>query len=211
MIVAICGASGSGKDTIAKFLLDGIENTESIIPITTRQKRYGEIDGQDYYFVPVKRFKELINNKDKLAYYEEYSQERFYGVLKSDIQSALSDKNILYVVVVTPNGLRAINEIASKDSNSLFMSVFVNVCLGTRVSRYIDRIEVDNFTFDDMNEINARVNRDFGMFLNIEKECDLVIENPDVTKEKFESHMMNIVDSIITYNNIKNFPISFNV
>jgi phage anti-repressor protein len=45
------------------------------------------------------------------------------------------------------------------------------------VKRYIDRCGVDKFNFDDKNEVAARVERDYGMFLGIEREVDMVIEN----------------------------------
>lgn len=49
--------------------------------------------------------------------------------------------------------------------------------LGTRVKRYVNRCGVNNFSYDDKNEIASRVERDFGMFLGMEKEVDLVVHN----------------------------------
>ena len=61
------------------------------------------------------------------------------------------------------------------------ITVLVKANLGTRVKRYIDRCGVNKFNFDDKNEIAARVERDYGMFLGLEKEVDLVVNNDEGT------------------------------
>lgn len=169
MIIVLLGASGSGKSTIENELATR-HGFEKIISCTTRKPRNGEEDKKDYYFVEHDTFIDMINS-DMLAKYDEYSQGRLYGTLKSDY---INSKN--KVVVLTPNGLRQLKQNCS--DNNIF-SVLVNANLGTRVKRYIDRCGIDKFNFDDKNEISARVERDFAMFLGLEREVDLVIENND--------------------------------
>lgn len=176
MLIAICGPSGAGKTELSKSLKI-YNGSEEVVSYTTRSPRIGEQNGIDYHFVSNEIFNNMIQSNE-FCEYEEYSQSRFYGTAKNDIISAAKSKNI-YTTVVTPNGMRAIED-TLRDFNipkSNYISVMVNASLGVRVKRYIDRIGSDNFNFDDMNEINARVNRDFGMFLNMEKHCDLVLDN----------------------------------
>lgn len=176
MLIAICGPSGAGKTELSKSLKI-YNGSEEVVSYTTRSPRIGEQNGVDYHFVSNEIFNNMIQSNE-FCEYEEYSQSRFYGTAKNDIISAAKSKNI-YTTVVTPNGMRAIED-TLRDFNipkSNYISVMVNASLGVRVKRYIDRIGSDNFNFDDMNEINARVNRDFGMFLNMEKHCDLVLDN----------------------------------
>lgn len=202
MLITICGPSGSGKDMIMKYMINNSDhNIKPIVPVTTRPKRHGEQDGIDYHFVSVEEFKKLIDD-NKLAYYEEYSQDRFYGVLSRDILKAFCVIDEIYAVIVTPNGLRAIDNI-TRYSFGMYLSVYINTSLGTRVSRYINRIGKDEFDFDDMNEINARVNRDFGMFLNIEQECDMIIDNPDV--DDVSTHMQNIINQIFASDKVSKY------
>ena len=170
MIIVLLGASGSGKSTIENELATH-HGFEKIISYTTRQPRNGEINGKDYYFTNNDTFEEMIRD-GLLAEYDEYSQGRLYGTLKSDY--ADGDK----VVVLTPNGLRKLKQ--SCPNNNIF-TVLANASLGTRVKRYIDRCGTDKFTFDDKNEIAARVERDFGMFLGLEKEVNLVVDNNEGT------------------------------
>lgn len=170
MIIALLGASGSGKSITENAIAN--EGYEKIVSYTTRKPRVNEKNGKDYYFINNENFE--IALKDGLfAEFDEYSQNRLYGTLLSDW-----DCEVDKIVVLTPNGLR---QIKSKFPNEKIFTVLIEANLGTRVKRYIDRCEVDKFNFDDMNEISARVNRDFGMFLGLEKEVDLVVHNNEGT------------------------------
>ena len=170
MIIVLLGASSSGKSTIENELSTH-HGFEKIISYTTRQPRDNEENGKDYWFVDNDTFEEVLK-RDLFAEHDEYSQNRLYGTLKSDYV----DRN--KVVVLTPNGLR---QLKKNCPNEDIFTVLVEASLGTRVKRYIDRCGVDNFNFDDAGEIFERINRDFGMFLGIEKEVDLVVHNDEGT------------------------------
>lgn len=166
MIIALLGASGSGKSTLENELANKY-GYEKIVSCTTRKQRIGEVNGKDYHFIDNETFMEALG-RGLFAEYEEYSQNRFYGTHKSDYTSGNK------VVVLTPNGFRQLKR-NCKD-NDIF-TVLVEANLGTRIIRYIDRCGVDKFNFDDKNEIAARVERDFGMFLGLENEVDMVVNN----------------------------------
>lgn len=174
MIIVLLGASGSGKSTIENELAVHY-GFEKIVSCTTRNPREGETNGKDYYFVDNDTFNEVLN-RGLFAEYDEYSQNRLYGTLKSDYVDGV-DK----VVVLTPNGLRQLKKNCNYDH---IFTVFVRSSLGTRIKRYIDRVGVDKFNYDDKNEISSRVERDFSMFLGLEKEVDLVVDNNDGTDIK---------------------------
>ena len=175
MLIAIIGASGTGKTTISREMTENLGFGE-ITSYTTRSMRPGEKQDVDYHFVDLDSFKKMIE-ENKFVEYEEYTQNRFYGTAKEDIKNATkSDK--VYSVVVTPGGMRNIKSYLEKEGlTDNFKSILVTAPLGTRINRYINRQGEAEFTFDDMNEIFSRVNRDYGMFLNLEKEVDLCIEN----------------------------------
>ena len=185
MIIVLLGASGSGKSTIEHELATH-HGFEKIISYTTRQPRAGEVNGKDYYFTANNTFAAMINT-GVLAEYDEYSQGRFYGTLKSDY----ADGN--KVVVLTQNGLRQLKQSCPNDN---IFTVLVNASLGTRIKRYIDICGVNDFTFDDKNEIAARVERDFAMFLGLEREVNLVVDNnegtniSDIVKEILDTERM---------------------
>lgn len=180
MIIVLLGASGSGKSTIENELATH-HSFEKIISYTTRQPRNGEVNGKNYYFTNNETFKEMIKC-EVLAEYDEYSQGRLYGTLKTDYVDGNK------VVVLTPNGLRQLKQSCPNDN---IFTVLVNASLGTRVKRYIDRCGVNEFSFDNKNEIAARVERDFAMFLGLEKEVNLVVDNNEGTDIK------DVVEKII--------------
>lgn len=169
MIIALLGASGSGKSTLENELANKY-GYEKIISHTTRKQRVGEVNGKDYHFINNETFNEALG-RGLFAEYEEYSQNRFYGTLKSDYAS-IKDK----VVVLTPNGFRQLKRNCQGDN---IITVLVEANLGTRMKRYIDRCGVDKFNFDDKNEIAARVERDFGAFLGVKDEVNLVVHNDE--------------------------------
>lgn len=170
MIIVLLGASGSGKSTIENELATH-HGFEKIISYTTRKPRDGEVNGRDYYFTNNETFKEMLSD-GLFAEYDEYSQNRLYGSLKSDYVNGNK------VAVLTPNGLRQLKRSCPDDK---IYSVLVVASLGSRIKRYIDRCGTDKFSFDDKNEIAARVERDFGMFLGTEREVDLVVDNSEGT------------------------------
>ena len=183
MIIVLLGASGSGKSTIENELAIH-HGVEKIISYTTRKPRENEVNGKDYYFVDDEIFREVLN-RDLFAEHDEYSQNRLYGTLKSDYIDG--DK----VVVLTPNGLR---QLKNNLPNGDIFTVLVEASLGTRVKRYIDRCGGDKFNFDDKNEIASRVERDYSMFLGLEKEVDLVVHNDEGTDIKnFVKTIMEII------------------
>ena len=170
MIIVLLGASGSGKSTIENQLSTQY-GFEKIVSYTTRQPRDNEENGKDYWFIDNDTFRDIMN-RDLFAEHDEYSQNRLYGTLKSDYVDGNK------VVVLTPNGLR---QLKKNCPNEDILTVLVEASLGTRVKRYIDRCGVDKFNFDDKNEIASRVERDYSMFLGLEKEVDLVIHNDEGT------------------------------
>lgn len=163
--IVLVGASGSGKSTIENELKN--HGFRKIVSYTTREPRDDEKNGKDYWFVTKDTFKDMLA-EGLFAEYEEYSQGRFYGTLKSDYVEGNN------VAVLTPNGIR---QLKRNLPNADIYSVLVEANLGTRMLRYINRVGFDKFNFDDKSELCSRTDRDFGMFLGMDKEVNLVVDN----------------------------------
>lgn len=187
MIIALLGASGSGKSEIEKILANKY-GYKKIVPYTTRKPRNNEVYGKDYYFVSYEQFITSLTY-EVFAEHEEHSQNRLYATLKEDY-AGNGDK----VVVLTPHGLRELNK-NLPDIN--VFTVYIKANLGTRMKRYIDRCGVDKFNFDDKNEICSRVERDYAMTLGLDKEVDLVVNNDEGTD------INDVVGEIIKWANKK--------
>lgn len=84
-LIIISAPSGSGKTTIAKYLLAQMPVLEFSISATTRSKRPGEEHGKDYYFISVDEFNTRVANGEFVEHEEVY-QGVFYGTLKSEVE-----------------------------------------------------------------------------------------------------------------------------
>lgn len=83
------GPSGTGKGTIAKEVLRRDPNIKFSVSVTTRQKREGEVDGVDYYFVTDEQYDEFL---DQDAFYEHVDSQYGgrYGTLRSEVDSFIN-------------------------------------------------------------------------------------------------------------------------
>ncbi len=98
--------SGSGKTTIVRHLLQQEKfNLEFSISATSRAPRGFEKDGEDYYFISLKDFKNHIKADDFLEWEEVY-RDNFYGTLKSEIERIWAKKKHVIFDIDVVGGLR---------------------------------------------------------------------------------------------------------
>jgi guanylate kinase len=90
-LVIISGPSGAGKSTVVRRLLEvcALPLTLSV-SATTRAPRPGEIDGRDYHFLSVAEFQRRRENGDFLESKEVFARGDYYGTLRSETASGLS-------------------------------------------------------------------------------------------------------------------------
>lgn len=105
-LIVFSAPSGAGKTTIVKHLLEQKElNLEFSISATSREKRDGEQDGVDYYFLSFEEFKTKIKN-DEFLEWEEVYRDNFYGTLKTEVERIWSHgKHVIFDIDVS-GGLR---------------------------------------------------------------------------------------------------------
>jgi len=105
-LIVFSAPSGSGKTTIVRHLLKQKElDLEFSISATSREKRGNEIDGKDYYFLPLTEFKNNIKN-DAFLEWEEVYRDNFYGTLNSEVERIWAmGKHVIFDIDVS-GGLR---------------------------------------------------------------------------------------------------------
>jgi len=105
-LIVFSAPSGSGKTTIVRHLLKQKElNLEFSISATSREARSNEVDGEDYYFISLRDFKDHIKNDDFLEWEEVY-RDNFYGTLKTEVERIWAmGKNVIFDIDVA-GGLR---------------------------------------------------------------------------------------------------------
>ena len=88
IIIAICGKSAVGKDTLANFLTDTFSSynlkAHNMISVTTRPRRKNEQDKKDYYFINEQQFQYLVDNQ-KLIEHTHFRSWK-YGVPFNEIK-----------------------------------------------------------------------------------------------------------------------------
>ena len=89
MILIASGPSGAGKSTICKKVMEEDTNLVFSISCTTRPPREGEVDGVDYKFISVDRFKELIEQDAFIEHAKVHNN--YYGTLKSEVYSRVRE------------------------------------------------------------------------------------------------------------------------
>lgn len=89
-IIIFSAPSGSGKSTIISRLMSRRElNMAFSISCTSRPPRGTERDGVEYFFVTPDEFRRRIEAGEFLEYEEVY-KDRYYGTLKSQVESQLA-------------------------------------------------------------------------------------------------------------------------
>ena len=67
-LILFSGPSGVGKDTLLDILFQKRPDFQKSISITTRERREGEVNGVDYYFITPDDFEAMHHNSEALAY-----------------------------------------------------------------------------------------------------------------------------------------------
>lgn len=99
-VIIFSAPSGAGKTTIVQHILQQFPILEFSVSATSRQPRTGEVNGKDYYFLEVEKFKQHIEKNDFLEWEEVYNNQ-FYGTLLSEIDRIWAkDKVIIFDVDV---------------------------------------------------------------------------------------------------------------
>ena len=99
-LIIFSAPSGAGKTTIVRHLLEKNLNLGFSVSATSRAPRPNEIDGIDYHFLSVDKFKLKIEN-DEFLEWEEVYKNVYYGTLKSEVEEKRNcGQNVIFDVDV---------------------------------------------------------------------------------------------------------------
>ena len=80
----VTGPSGAGKGTLIRELLARVPDLEVTVSATTRERRPGERDGREYWFLSPAEFRARID-ADAFLEHVEYVSGHRYGTLRSEL------------------------------------------------------------------------------------------------------------------------------
>ena len=106
-LFVLCGPSGVGKGTVCNALLEKNPNIKLSISATSRDKRKGEVEGVNYYFVERMRFEDMIANGEFLEHAEVYGN--LYGTPKIHVVEELN-KGRDVILEIDPQGAMQVKD-----------------------------------------------------------------------------------------------------
>ncbi len=108
LLVVLSGPSGVGKGTVRKALFKTEKQKFTFsVSMTTREKRPGEVEGKDYYFVSREYFEKKIQEGGFLEY--TYFCGNYYGTPLDKVEEALNSGKEL-ILEIEVNGCRQVKE-----------------------------------------------------------------------------------------------------
>ena len=117
MLLVVSGASGTGKGTLVKRLLEEDSSFAFSVSATTRQPREGEVDGVHYHFITEAKYDELVEQGAFLEY-ATFCDHR-YGTLKDEVYSRMEKGQNVVLDIETQGAFNVMK--AAPDCVSVFI------------------------------------------------------------------------------------------
>lgn len=110
--------SGAGKSTISRMLLEADKDITMSVSATTRPMRPGEVDGEDYHFIDVERFKAMVADNEFLEWAHVFGNR--YGTPRGPVEDMLNaGKDVLFDI--DWQGAQQLHQIAGGDVVRVFI------------------------------------------------------------------------------------------
>ena len=106
-LIIITGPSGVGKGTVVKELLDKDKDIWLSVSATTRSPRIGEKNGENYYFISDKKFKDMIGKKEFLEWAK--FAGNYYGTPLSTVNEKI-EMGFIVLLEIEVEGAKQIKE-----------------------------------------------------------------------------------------------------
>ena len=118
LMYVMSSPSGAGKTTITRSLLKNNDSLMISISATTRKRRAGEVNGQDYFFVEPDEFGKMVDNGEMLEHAKVF--ENYYGTPREPVEKALSEgKDVIFDI--DWQGTQQLSEMAREDIVTVFI------------------------------------------------------------------------------------------
>ena len=109
-LIVVTGPSGAGKGTLIREVLEQVPGIGATVSATTRDRRPGEQDGREYYFLSLTEFLDRIEQGDLLEHVTYVSGHR-YGTLRSELDRIHGDGKVPLLELETEGALRVKGEV----------------------------------------------------------------------------------------------------
>lgn len=183
LMYVLSSPSGAGKTTITRALLKENSNLTISVSATTRPRRAGEVQGQDYYFVDIPEFNAMVDNGDMLEHAKVFGH--YYGTPKAPVEDSLkAGKDVIFDI--DWQGTQQLREMARDDLVTVFILPPSARELEQRLrNRSKDTLETETQIRDRMSKANDEMSH--------YSEYDYVLINSDI--DQTTTHAQMILDA----------------
>jgi guanylate kinase len=121
-LIVVTGPSGAGKGTLIREVLEQVPGVGATVSATTRDRRPGEQDGREYYFLSLTEFLDRIEQGQLLEHVTYVSGHR-YGTLRSELDRIQGEGQVPLLELETEGALRVKGEV--RGAVTIFISASV--------------------------------------------------------------------------------------
>jgi guanylate kinase len=177
--IILAAPSGAGKTTLRKHIEETFQDVALSVSSTTREKRVGEVEGRDYYFLSQEEFESKIK-AGEFAEHEEVYEGVYYGTLKEEINRINAEGKVI-IFDVDVKGAVNLKDYFKGEAISIFID-----CSAEELEKRLRARGSEKEA-----EIQKRIAR-FEEEFSYKKEFDFVLFNGDLDQAKKE--ILKLVD-----------------
>jgi guanylate kinase len=167
-VIVVTGPSGAGKGTLIHELVERVPEVEVTVSATTRDRRPGEQNGREYWFLTPEEFLARIEADEFLEHVEYVSGHR-YGTLRSELDRIRRNGHVPLLELET----RGAKEVAAKESDAV--TIFISAAVDELERRLRDRATESTGEIGERIALARRQLEEADSF-------DYVVENDDLER-----------------------------
>jgi guanylate kinase len=180
--LVVTGPSGAGKGTLIRELVERVPEIEVTVSATTRERRRGEEDGREYWFLSDADFLERVARGEFLEHVEFVSGHR-YGTLRSELARIAANGHVPLLELETEGALRVKHEVPGA------VTIFISARVDELERRLRERATESAGEIGERIELARKQLEQAGEF-------DHVIENDDL--ERAVGELTDLARSLLT-------------
>ena len=180
-VLVVTGPSGAGKGTLIRELVERVPGIEVTVSATTRERRRGEEDGREYWFLTDDEFLARVERGEFLEHVEFISGHR-YGTLRSELDRIAANGHVPLLELETEGALRVNREVPGA------VTIFISARVDELERRLRERATESAGEIGERIELARKQLEQAGEF-------DHVIENDDL--ERAVAELTTLVRSLL--------------